>query len=90
MYMDNRLNLQEVTQAIIAFVMVGVTAWVVAVGAEMPNQWVNMVLLVVGFYFGRSTTSNTNTSIPGIDKVITTVGTAILLPFTFLGNILKH
>lgn len=49
-----KISLQEVTQAIIAMVMVGITAWCVGAEKVLPDQWVNMVLLVVGFYFGRA------------------------------------
>ena len=50
-----KISLQEVTQAVIALIMVSVTAGNVAFNNSLPDQWVNMVLLVVGFYFGRAT-----------------------------------
>ncbi len=55
-----KIGLQELTQAIIAILMVSVTAWNVASNGDLPDSWVNMVLLVVGFYFGRAASGTVN------------------------------
>lgn len=86
-----KISLQEVTQALIAMLMVGVTAFNVATSHSLPDQWVNMVLLVVGFYFGRATGDNNSSSVTR--TVVVPGATAILafftLPFTNLFHYIR-
>ena len=91
-----KVGLQELTQAIIAMIMVSVTAWNVANGGNLPDQWVNMVLLVVGFYFGRATSGTVTMpmiaeNIPSATvKVVGTTVTSILaLPGMLLNRYLS-
>lgn len=90
-----KISLQEVTQAVIALIMVSVTAGNVAFNNSLPDQWVNMVLLVVGFYFGRATGDSRDSGAGGASprnyaQVVIPGTTAILafitLPFLSFFN----
>ena len=82
-----KVGLQELTQAIIAMIMVSVTAWNVGSGGPLPDQWVNMVLLVVGFYFGRATSGTVTVPVSAENaiKVVGTTVSSMFLAIPFMG-----